>query len=56
MLYGTAVRSPSKRRFLGSMTPCKARKVKKKSIQRTSLWLEVFIIDVCIFLEIERFS
>lgn len=28
MLYGTAVRSPAKRRFLGSMTPCKTRKVK----------------------------
>ncbi|XP_060715160.1 protein regulator of cytokinesis 1b isoform X3 [Tachysurus vachellii] len=26
MLYGTAVRSPAKRRFLGSMTPCKTRK------------------------------
>uniref|UniRef100_A0A3B1J875 Protein regulator of cytokinesis 1b n=1 Tax=Astyanax mexicanus TaxID=7994 RepID=A0A3B1J875_ASTMX len=27
MLYGTAVRTPTKRRFLGSATPCKTRKL-----------------------------
>ncbi|XP_053085399.1 protein regulator of cytokinesis 1b isoform X3 [Pangasianodon hypophthalmus] len=35
MLYGTAVRSPTKRRFLGSMTPCKARKLNATSSTST---------------------
>ncbi|KAI5088634.1 protein regulator of cytokinesis 1 [Silurus meridionalis] len=36
MLYGTAVRSPNKRRFLGSMTPCKARKLNATSSTTTT--------------------
>ncbi|KAI4876157.1 hypothetical protein NFI96_017583 [Prochilodus magdalenae] len=35
MLYGTAVRTPTKRRFLGSMTPCKARKLNATSSTST---------------------
>ncbi|XP_076853635.1 protein regulator of cytokinesis 1b isoform X2 [Brachyhypopomus gauderio] len=35
MLYGTAVRTPTKRRFLGSTTPCKARKLNATSSTTT---------------------
>ncbi|XP_066513190.1 protein regulator of cytokinesis 1-like isoform X2 [Hoplias malabaricus] len=35
MLYGTAVRTPTKRRFLGSMTPSKARKLNATSSTST---------------------
>ncbi|XP_072527481.1 protein regulator of cytokinesis 1b [Salminus brasiliensis] len=35
MLYGTSVRTPTKRRFLGSMTPCKARKLNATSSTST---------------------
>ncbi|XP_062845980.1 protein regulator of cytokinesis 1b isoform X1 [Trichomycterus rosablanca] len=37
MLYGTAMRTPTKRRFLGSMTPCKARKLNATSSTTTGI-------------------
>ncbi|KAK7176107.1 hypothetical protein R3I93_000383 [Phoxinus phoxinus] len=36
MVYGTVVRTPTKRRFLGSTTPCKARKLNATSSTGTS--------------------
>ncbi|KAG7315216.1 hypothetical protein KOW79_021304 [Hemibagrus wyckioides] len=51
MLYGTAVRSPTKRRFLGSMTPCKTRKLNATSSTNTgtsnSTMRSVFCGTVC---------
>ncbi|TSK20021.1 Protein regulator of cytokinesis 1 [Bagarius yarrelli] len=51
MLYGTAVRSPVKRRFLGSMTPCKTRKLNATSSTSTgtsnSTMRSVFCGTVC---------
>ncbi|KAK2914097.1 hypothetical protein Q8A67_002496 [Cirrhinus molitorella] len=36
MVYGTVIRTPTKRRFLGSTTPCKARKLNATSSTGTS--------------------
>ncbi|KAM9494331.1 protein regulator of cytokinesis 1b [Clarias gariepinus] len=51
MLYGTVVRSPTKRRFLGSMTPCKTRKLNASSSTSTgtsnSTMRSVFCGTVC---------